>query len=58
MPPIVLFGSEFWNDILNFEAIAKWGTISPEDLELVKVIDTVEEARDYVIEQLTERFLK
>ena len=58
VPPIVLFGSEFWNDILNFEAIAKWGTISPEDLDLIKVIDTVEEARDYVIEQLTERFLK
>lgn len=57
-PPIVLFGSEFWNSVVNFDALVQWGTISPEDVNLFKVIDTVEEARDYIIEQLTERFLK
>lgn len=58
VPPIVLFGSEFWNSVVNFDALVEWGTISPEDVNLFKVIDTVEEARDYIIEQLTERFLK
>ncbi|MGJ8650687.1 MAG: LOG family protein [Opitutaceae bacterium] len=58
LPPIVLFGSEFWNSVINFDALVQWGTISPEDVNLFKVIDTVEEARDYIIEQLTERFLK
>ena len=56
-PPIVLFGSEFWNNVVNFDALVEWGTISPQDLDLFKMVDTVEEARDYIIEQLTERFL-
>ena len=57
VPPIVLFGSEFWNSVVNFDALVEWGTISPEDLDLFKVVDTVEEARDTIIEQLTARFL-
>ena len=56
-PPIVLFGSEFWNRVVDFEALVEWGTVSPADLDLFKVVDTVEEARDYIIEQLTARFL-
>lgn len=56
-PPIVLFGSTFWNSVVNFDALVEWGTISQEDLNLLKIIDTVEEARDYIIEQLTIRFL-
>ena len=57
VPPIVLFGSAFWNDVLNLDALVKWGVISPEDLDLIKIVDTVEEAHDYVVEKLTERFL-
>ena len=57
VPPIVLFGSEFWNSVLNFDALVEWGTISPEDVDLFKMVDTVEDARDYIIEQLTARFL-
>lgn len=57
LPPMVLFGSEFWNSVINFDALVEWGTISPEDVHLFKIVDTVEEARDYIIEQLTERFL-
>jgi predicted Rossmann-fold nucleotide-binding protein len=53
----VLFGSAFWNDVLNLDALVKWGVISPEDLDLIKIVDTVEEAHDYVVEKLTERFL-
>jgi uncharacterized protein (TIGR00730 family) len=57
VPPIVLFGSEFWNSVVNFDALVEWGTISPEDLDLFTIVDTVEEARDTIIKQLTERFL-
>lgn len=57
VPPIVLFGSEFWNSVINFDALVEWGTISPEDVDLFKIVDTVDEARDYIIEQLTARFL-
>jgi uncharacterized protein (TIGR00730 family) len=57
VPPIVLFGSEFWNDVCDFDALVKWGTISPEDIALFKIVDTVEEAHDYIVDCLTERFL-
>lgn len=55
MPPIVLFGRDFWNTIIDFEALVNWGTISPEDLDLFKIIDTVDEAFDYIVEQLNQR---
>ena len=57
VPPIVLFGSEFWNDVCDFDALVKWGTISPGDIDLFKIVDTVEEAHDYIVDCLTERFL-
>ena len=57
VPPIVLFESEFWNDVCDFDALVKWGTISPEDVGLFKIVDTVEEAHDYIINDLTKRFL-
>ena len=55
--PIVLFGSEFWNSILNFDAFIEWGTISPKDVELFKIIDTPEEARDHIVDCLTKEHL-
>jgi len=57
-PPIVLFGSDFWNKVINLEALVEWGTISPEDRDLIKIVDTVEEAHDYIVDCLTERFLR
>ena len=57
VPPIVLFGSEFWNDVCDFDALVEWGTISPEDVDLFKIVDTVEEAHDYIVDCLTEQFL-
>ena len=30
--PIVLFGSEYWDGVINFDALVKYGTISPGDL--------------------------
>ncbi len=41
--PILLFGKEFWNSIINWEALKDAGTISPEDLDLFEIVDTAEE---------------
>ena len=57
-PVIVLFGSEYWNSVLNFDALVEWGTISPEVVGLFKIIDDVDEAADYVISELSNRFGK
>ncbi len=42
--PLILFGSEFWNSIVDFQALADFGTISPDDLDLLNFVDTAEEA--------------
>lgn len=42
--PLILFGSEFWNSIVDFQALADFGTISPGDLDLLNFVDTAEEA--------------
>lgn len=55
--PIVLFGSDFWNSVINFEAFLEFGTISPKDLELFKIVDTAEEAQAYIVDCLTRQHL-
>ncbi len=42
--PFLLFGSEFWNRIVDFKALAEAGTISDADLDLFRFVDTAEEA--------------
>lgn len=53
-PVIVLFGSEFWNSVVNFDALVEWGTISPGDIDLFKVVDDVDEAAKLIIDGLEE----
>ncbi|MCR9266371.1 MAG: LOG family protein [Alphaproteobacteria bacterium] len=55
--PIVLFGREFWDKVLNFEAMVDFGTISPEDVELMIKTDSVDEAFKYITDQLCEHAL-
>ena len=54
---IVLFGAQYWKDIVNFEALADYGTISPEDLDMMFVTDTVDDAFAYITKELTENAL-
>jgi hypothetical protein len=42
--PIVLVGREFWRRIVDFEAMAAEGVISPGDLDLFHTVDTADEA--------------
>jgi len=37
--PIVLYGSAYWNEILDFDALVRHGTVSPEDLRLFSFAD-------------------
>jgi uncharacterized protein (TIGR00730 family) len=41
---IVLYGEEYWREIVNFDALVKWGVISPEDLRLFSFANTPDEA--------------
>ena len=42
--PFLLFGKDFWHRIVNWDALSDAGTISPEDLDLFRFVDTAEEA--------------
>src|SRR6202158_3445993 len=41
---VVIYGSEYWNKIFNFQAMADAGVISPQDLDLFKFCDSPEES--------------
>ncbi len=55
--PIVIYGSEYWNQVINLEAMAEYGTVSKADLDLFKFCDTVDEAFTYLTEELTNLYL-
>ncbi len=42
--PILLFGRKFWEEIVNWEALANAGTISPDDLKLFRFVETAADA--------------
>jgi len=42
--PVLLFGREFWNRVVNFEALVEEGVISPRDLDIFTFVETAEEA--------------
>ena len=46
--PIVLYGKDFWNSVINFKKLVEYGTISRDDLNLFKVCDDIDEAYDYI----------
>ncbi len=56
--PIVLYGKEFWEKVVNWEYLSEIGTVSPQDLELFHFSDDVEDSFKYVTELLKNNQLK
>lgn len=46
--PIVLFGKQFWNRVVDFEALVEEGVISARDLKLFTFVEHAEEAWDVI----------
>ena len=46
--PVLLFGRAFWEKIINWDALADAGTISPDDLTLFRFVETAEEAVEII----------
>ena len=46
--PFLLFGRAFWENIINWQALSEAGTISAEDLELFRFVETAEEAIELI----------
>ncbi len=50
---VIIYGSEYWNKIINFQAFVDAGTVSQQDLDLFKIVDNPEEAFEFLRGGLT-----
>ena len=50
--PIVLFGKEYWNKLINFETLVEYGTIDRKDLDLFFLTSSVDDAYEHVTSSL------
>jgi uncharacterized protein (TIGR00730 family) len=55
---ILLYGTEYWKEIVNFEALVRYGTIAREDLDLFQFADDPDTALAILKEGLTRNYLK
>ena len=51
--PIVLYGKEFWDNVVNWDYLLKAGTISKKDLDLFTICDSVEDAFSFLTTKIT-----
>ncbi|MBT8396155.1 MAG: TIGR00730 family Rossman fold protein [Gemmatimonadetes bacterium] len=53
--PLVLFGSDYWGGLLDWlkNTVQEEGKISPQDLDLIKVTDSPQEAVDHIVSRFT-----
>ncbi len=54
---VIIYGSEYWNRIINFQAFVDAGAVSPQDLDLFKIVDSPDEAFEYLRDGLTKYHL-
>jgi hypothetical protein len=54
---VVIYGSEYWHRIMNFQAFVDAGTVAPQDLNLFKFVDSPEDAFTFLRDGLTEYHL-
>jgi len=54
---VLIYGSEYWKRVINFQAFVDAGTVSPQDSDLFKIVDNPEEAFEYLRNGLTKYHL-
>ncbi len=55
---VVIYGREYWDRLINFQTMIDAGAISPEDLDLFRIVDTPEEGFEYLRDGLTKYHLE
>ncbi len=54
---VVLYGSDYWQNVLNFDALVEYGTIDRQDLDKIFVTDTIDGAFDFITRELLDTAL-
>jgi uncharacterized protein (TIGR00730 family) len=54
---VVLYGSDYWKKVVNFEAMVESGVIAPEDFNLFRMCDSPESAFEYLRDGLEKHHL-
>ena len=54
---ILVYGSDYWEKLINFDVMEEAGTISPSDRRLFHFVDTPEQAFDLTTKWLSENYL-
>ncbi len=52
--PIIIFGQDYWKEIIDLEAMARWGTIAEKDLELFHFVNSAKEGFKLLTQLLPE----
>ena len=50
--PVVLYGSAYWQEVINFDALIQHGMINPDDVQIFHVTDSVDDAFTYLTDYL------
>ena len=56
--PIVLYDSEFWNNVINWNYLVEKGVISKNDLNLFQFCDSVPEAFNFLTDNITKTHIQ
>ena len=54
---VVIYGSEYWKKVLNFDEMVKRGVITAKDFSLFRFMDSPKEAFEYLRQFLTKNYL-
>lgn len=49
---ILLYGTRYWKEIVNFDGLSRWGTISPEDLKIFRYAESPRRAFEIIKQEL------
>ena len=55
---VILYGREYWDQVLNVKPMAEWGAIADKDIELLHYADTPADAFDQLKRHLEEHHIE
>ena len=55
--PMVLFGTQYWEQVVNFDALVRHGMVNPGDVDLLHRTDSVDDAYEWIVTRLEKRSL-